>query len=144
MVIKLMNSIQKLSISSKKSGIFQSIVGELALVLIVIGRGDDDGVIVVGQGGHVDGVTVTVHLGRDNWYSVSRLENFHVVIASEAVRYNDNLQIVRVVIYLWHVGRRIVLVVRSIMARKLHINGLLIAIDIIYTNKGKCQNSTKK
>ena len=78
--------------------------GESAIVLVVPGGGDVDGVVAAGKGGHIDGAATGFGVGNDSVPPV--IIDGHV-IGDVGVIYNGDYAQLAVIVHIGHVGRNV-------------------------------------
>ena len=80
-------------------------VGEVAGVLVVVAGGDDDLVVVIGQGGDIDRAVVAVHRVIEHDAERGLRDDVHIVIGGIARPVDGNHPSLTVIIHLRHVVR---------------------------------------
>ena len=53
-------------ISFDEMGIFRLVIGELSNIFVIVRRGNHNGVVIIGERGHIDVVAIAIHLCRND------------------------------------------------------------------------------
>ena len=82
---------------------------KVALINVVVLRGDHDEVVTGRQRGDVDAVSVAADLGRDDKGVGWNKHDVHIVVTGEAVSNDGNLHLIGVIVHLRHIGWWVIL-----------------------------------
>ena len=98
-------------ISLDEIGCFRLVIGELSNILVIVRRGDNYGVVVIRERGHIDVVTVAADSRVEHQLHCGLRHDVHVIVTREAICNNNNFLSVTVKVNFRHISWRIVLTV---------------------------------